>query len=1127
MTSKTFYEVAMIPQLYRCAVASGCVTFQTMRATGGLSASASPPATRRKTLAGKPPVAPLALALVLLICAPAAATPDYVEHTPNVQVYNQSAGVTMRNPKTPREGEAVDLYFKIAPSFSYTSVAVYYTDDGSTPDGSKGVPSPGTMVLLSYGPDIRVTFLYNEPVGVSGVDWWHAQMPYFTRDYGERIRYKVGAWDTGAPSTPEVFAGAGTVYEYTNKLAWPGAGSGSPTPDEGYPPVHFWKEEAVAGNNYINVMLDRNGSVYDIYYPSAGCVYGMGTKNEGYSDGADTYPPGLPPDHRGQMNLNQAMPGLRVDGMTYWLSNEAGGDYVDVTQSYVTDTNVILTSQRLVAGGNDILVQQYDFSPKGITFPTDDGAQPNQGLHIKRIVLTNNGATAKTVNFYWHADFALNGGDSYDGTFTDAARGAMIGYDNTQRWTSASGEYNPTTTGDYNKDVSVYLAAAVRLSDSVGASSGTPATDFWSDTSADEGLGWVGMQVELPVGVPKEIGVLFVGGFDNVGGATGTYDYYMDGAIDWFHTQNLAALQTTTETYWTDWLAAGLTVDMPDDRYDEIFKRGLLGTALHLDGENGGVIAGMHNGAYPFVWPRDGVWAAVTLDRTGHTAEAAEVYRFLRDIAYRAEEEPGRKGWWYQKYTTDGYIVWSSPQVDETSAYPWGIDYHYALTGDLTFLEDHYVTVYEAARASSEDSNIDGRLYYDDTYDLMHSNNLWEDSWDLFLYSNATVERGLRDAADIADILDQLSCPGGPGTCNYHNDRALYLARADAIHGGMDARLAWDGENTDISMLGLSYPFDVYDTTDPAIAHMADRMNGIATDTWGNNHPIVNFTGEWEGLINRYWGDGYWNGGPWFLSTLWYGCYYAERQDANPDKGDIDNHAYRMDLLLDRLGPIGFGAEQIAPSNSLQYPGQGDFLLQTAWPNAWESMSFLVDAVMMFLDFTPDAAGNTLRIEPKMPSAWSTMTFNNLVLGNHRIDVTCAEDAAVNSVTFTNQTGDPLDYDVHIRVPSGSDVIAVTQEDGTGCTALAFTHDPATGRVHVQGAMDTGAASTTTVNVHHGLRGDFDFLNGVDTADLPVFVDVLLDTDTGCINPAIADMDANGRADGDDVQFFVSALLGL
>src|SRR5205823_13864646 len=63
------------------------------------------------------------------------------------------------------------------------------------------------------------------------------------------------------------------------------------------------------------------------------------------------------------------------------------------------------------------------------------------------------------------------------------------------------------------------------------------------------------------------------------------------------------------------------------------------------------------------------------------------------------------------------------------------------------------------------------------------------------------------------------------------------------------------------------------------MAHILDRMNGIANDGFGNNRPIVNFAGEFQDLVNRYYNDTYWNGGPWFLSTMWYGQYHAKRQD--------------------------------------------------------------------------------------------------------------------------------------------------------------------------------------------------------------------------------------------------------
>ena len=811
------------------------------------------------------------------------------------------------------------------------------------------------------------------------------------------------------------------------------------------------------------------------------------------------------------MNLNQAMGGLRVDGVTYWLSNENGNGYSNVAQNYITDTNVVHTSARLTANSNNIQVEQWDFAPKGITFPNDNGGTPNRGLYVKRYIVTNNGASAKDVNFYFYSDHALNGGDSYDSAATDAARGAMIAFDNTDRYTSASGEYNPTTTGDYHKAVSVYLATAVKLCSAVGGAGGTPATDFWSDTSTDTDRGWVGLRVNLPVGVAKEIDVAYVGGFDSFAGATATYDYQMDNAVDWFLAGNMYTAQVTTENYWTNWIDQGITIDTPDDDYDALFTRGLLATALHLDGAKGGLIAGMHNGAYPFIWPRDAVYGAITLDRTGHPAEAAEVYRFLRDVAYRANDAWG-KGFWYQKYTTDGYIVWNSPQVDETSAVPWGAYYHYLVSGDSAFLTTNYTMVYEAARASSEDSSIDARLYYDDPFALMHSNNVWEDSWADFIYSNASVVRGLRDAAAIAGLL------------GHGSDQSLFNSRANAIQGGVEARLDWNGENCDISLLGIVYPFDIIPANHSRADLVIDRINGTAPDNASNYRPLVHTSGEWAGLVDRYWGDTYWNGGPWFLSTAWYGLYYAMLQDLTPGKADIDRHRSALDQLVNRLGPAGLGAEQIAPSNSLLYPGQTDFVLQAAWPNAWESMSTFVDSLMIFLDYTPDAPGNTLRVEPKLPTGWSTMTFHNLKLGSHRIDVTCTEGATYNQNTFTNLTGAAVNFDTYVRVPAGTTIFAVTRNG----TAQAYTYNATTGRVHVTGALATGASAATQVRVYYGRRGDADGDGVIDLGDHAAFPACMTGPNNGPVAPACAvfDFEPDNDVDLADFAAFMRAFVG-
>jgi hypothetical protein len=1047
----------------------------------------------------------------LCVVTAARAQPSLVEHAPSSQTFGEPSGVTQREPEVPRESEAVDLFFRVSFQFTYDRVAVYYTTDGSEPTGSFGTPGGTTQVLRN---DVgNVFFVRNENSGGTR-DWWKATLPASTRQYAQNIKYKVSAWKPFVGG--EVFANGGLTFSFTNKLAWPGAGAGSANPGAGYPGVSFWKEEAIFGNTYTAGMIDQNGTVYDFHFPTVGGVGGVGTRNEGYVDGIDTFPPGLPLGWRGQMHVNQAMPGIRADGLTHWFSNPNGVSYSSVAQDYVPDSNVILTSQRLFQTGADISVQQYDFAPAGITFPADNGGNPQRHLYIKRMILTNNGVSPETVNVYWYLDPAINGGDTYDGMFWDDARSAMVAYDNTFRVVTGTGvsftppnEYNPTTFPGYEKNKSLYMAAAMK-SGAVNSAGGTMSFENWRDTSGDNGQGWIGQQITLNPGVPVEVSVLMAGAVDDFAGATETYNFQLRPVVEWFSAANISQIQNSTDGYWADWLASGVTVDTPDDEYDTLMKRGLLGTALHVDGVNGGVIAGFHNGAYPYVWPRDAVYAAVTLARTGHLAESRNVYEWMKNTTYRDFEPWGRKGFWKQKYSTDGYVIWGAPQIDETAVFPWGVWYQYLMTGDAGMLSSYVDQVRDAVESMTRDSS-DSRLRFEEAFNLVYSNNVWEDSYDTFIYSNANVAQGLRDAGNI---FARLGLAG---------EAANAYAKADLVKSGIDARLDWNGENTDISQLGVSYPFKVYNPTDARVKLVVDRINGVATDRFGNNHPLVNFSGEHADTINRYWGDSYWNGGPWFLSTLWYGLYYAERADYTANKGDIDNHKYRIDLMIDRLGPAGLGAEQIAfgtgPGASLLYPGQQDFKLQTAWPNAWESMSTFVDAVMAFLDFTPDATNQTFRIEPKLPTAWPTMTFKGVTLFHqpsnqtHRVDITI-DETVLNTVsaTFVNLNGFDCNAATVLRVPAGRCVVSVTR-DGVN---WPYSYDDATGRVSIPATgLDSGVGAVTEFAVRHSRTSDFDNSGFVDGDDFDAFVIAFEAGDES------ADFDGSGFVDTDDFDAFV------
>jgi len=900
-------------------------------------------------------------------------------------------------------------------------------------------------------------------------------------------------------------------------ISWPGnAGYPSDPADR----IHHYKEEAVVGNNYMSVMLDANGSIYDIYFPSVGFRQGSGTANEGYK-GPEEFiggPFGCPTDLQanGQMNAIAGMGGIEVGGTIYWLKNDAGSPggvhpagYVDHTQSYVTDNNVVQTSARLTGGGANILVEQYAFCPTEAALPEIvPGSNRDNGVLIKRFLLTNQGGSSITFKFYYDVNFNIKGDNAYDQMYVDPYGGynTMVAYDRARRTVtgtgcapngyggSASTEYNPTTFGSYDKFLSVYFGTAMKLVTNPGTGQGSPADGTWRDHTGDNHEGWIGKEITLLPGEQKEVDVAIIGAWDDFDGATGTFDFWGRPLLDWFFNNSMATAQTTTETYWSNWLNSGVTIDFPGTAYDDVWKRQKLIAALHFDKATGAIIAGMHNGAYPFSWPRDAIYAAITLDRAGHLAEAEMVYQWLRDTAFRAfDPNLGGPGFFYQKYTTDGYIVWNSPQIDETAGVPWGLWYHYRTTGDGTFLNNYANLARETARAASETSGLDSRAYYDGTFNLMHGNNLWEDSFGLFAYSNESVVRGLRDAAEILTAVGDGFWPG------------VFLSRANTIlNNGVIPRLNFRVEPSDISHLGGEMPFQVLDPTTAQQLDAVDWIHGtISAGGFFDN--LVESGPDVGGLLRRYNHnvggniDNYWGGGPWFLSTSWYGQYYSRWQDYVPGDALVDVNLDKLDLLLAKLGPNGVGAEQIAPNPGLQkYPG---FWLQAAWPNVWESSTMLMDQMMMFLDYDPGVNGEVV-FRPKLPSSWTTMSYNNMYYQGQQYDITITEDGCTVRADLDKLTAGNLDIDITLRVPAGSSVNMAVLNDTFDA---APDYNPTIGSVRIQGAL-TAAAGANVAAVTFGAC-DYDGDGALDSDEINV-------SETSPIDP---DTDNDGLPDGFEI----------
>ena len=106
--------------------------------------------------------------------------------------------------------------------------------------------------------------------------------------------------------------------------------------------------------------------------------------------------------------------------------------------------------------------------------------------------------------------------------------------------------------------------------------------------------------------------------------------------------------------------------------------------------------------------------------------------------------------------------------------------YYYLMTGDATYMTNNSGLAFSTASAvgfaPTGGSPYDSNLYYDSANALIHGNNVWEDSNDDFIYSNAAIVRGLRDAANVADVVAVISPNLSPTThTGLFNSQLTYL----------------------------------------------------------------------------------------------------------------------------------------------------------------------------------------------------------------------------------------------------------------------------------------------------------------------------------------------------------------
>jgi hypothetical protein len=143
-------------------------------------------------------------------------TAAYVYHNPTANRDGASTAAQFTPQPASAAGQAISVRVKTAYQFNVNQAWLYYTTDGSAPEGSGGVPSGTTqavsMAFESAGADDSPTL---------HTDWWKGTIPALGN--GTVLRYKIGTLNNAAASRfpfsaadVDVKKRAETVFQITN-----------------------------------------------------------------------------------------------------------------------------------------------------------------------------------------------------------------------------------------------------------------------------------------------------------------------------------------------------------------------------------------------------------------------------------------------------------------------------------------------------------------------------------------------------------------------------------------------------------------------------------------------------------------------------------------------------------------------------------------------------------------------------------------------------------------------------------------------------------------------------------------------------------------------------------------------
>ncbi len=755
--------------------------------------------------------------------------------------------------------------------------------------------------------------------------------------------------------------------------------------------------DGIIGNGQILAIIDKRGTLYDIFAPHLGVtsknsMYGRSTPLESTFSYAKF---NIWSNFFGYSETNENNPDID------WLNT----DEWNHKQEYVKDTAILETN----ANKNGISIKINDFAPKSdeINFPINSDNKRLTNFIIRKIQVKNEREiTIKNVSLFYFEDWSINGGKDKDQLVI--SNNSILRYDVE---TNGASLFFETLSFQKHSVIKKQNDSLTIITWPIG---------------------------ELKPNETKDVTLFVIGAYGPYKDDFQAYYYWEVPIKTWLVNQSVDVLEELTKKHWKNFLLTLTSLTTPDKDMDAIAKRALILTNLLFDEERGVYLAGLIGGAYRGIWLRDEAFVFDTMSKYGQN-NFVELLKWVN----KSEKIINRQGntYFLQRYYADGMKSdWINVQVDSGALIPWSTWKYYERTGNnliFSYYEQIKSLAFGASENDDQDTYWSRQIDFMENESLMFSQELWEDKFGAFFYTNAAVyaglealenlanEKGEKKDADIGQQRKTLIKQGLEQMWEEKEGRYLH-----AINHKRSFRYSNNitrSKVLDISMLGAVTPLNVfapnedkiiktfeaikYYLNNPDLSVVEDPKNKFKmvnnemdyfgpysairyrTDPWIYNEESTDYS---QDRFTNIWGDiqkpdnspdfadVYYDGGPWTLSSVWIAQYLFDRNNGN----DIDEAHNYLKFIADHTDHLGLMAEQIAkPKDNttfslIEKPGIKPFIFEAAWPNTWESETFFADAYLKFADPDYNALTNTLMLKPKLPSNWTwinaSITINDL-----------------------------------------------------------------------------------------------------------------------------------------------------